>query len=156
MANYPETLNWVDQWKTMQALSVPTEEAVVWNPIDFTIQAAGGNYNAFGTMSVIKQTQEGETKYWWGYSTQVNSSVKMNKGNTFQQFLYTIGQDVTNPNSNYINFYCLGSYNGKTCPKDTPDCNLLTNQSVTYDCGRNELGEKTLREASTAAQLKGD
>ena len=83
MANYPETRDWVDVWKATENISVPTESASVWNPITFTIQEPGGNYNSFGTMSAIKQYDGTQTQYWWGYSTQVNVSVAPSAGNTF-------------------------------------------------------------------------
>ena len=113
MANYPATNDWVDYWKTKTALSIPTDEMKTTGPIEFTIQAEGGNYNGFGTMSMIKQTVGENSKWWWGYSTQINMSIPLANGNTIQQFLYTLGQDVINTEANFINFYCTATRNAK-------------------------------------------
>lgn len=93
MANYPETYNWVDQWKAILQFSSPTEMSQVTNPLEFTIQQSGGTRNAFGVMSMIKRIKADDksTQWWWGYTTQVNTSEKLTQGQTVQQYLYTLG-----------------------------------------------------------------
>ena len=59
-------------------------------------------------MSVIKSTANLVTQYWWGYNTQVNTSIGLKTGETVQQMLYTKGMDVANPDDVYLNNYCIG------------------------------------------------
>jgi len=55
------------------------------NEVEFTIESAGGAWNAFGLMAVKKVTNsEGLTVFWWGYSTQVNMGTNLVPGNVVQ------------------------------------------------------------------------
>lgn len=66
-----------------------------------------------------------------------------------QQYLYTLGQDVINPTTNYINFYCNMVSGSST------DTVLGQASSLDSDCGRNELST-TMAGATTVAQVKGN
>lgn len=77
MSGFPSTYNWQDTW-SLQAFATNSEIAYTVNEQDFVIEAAGGAYNAYGLMSVKKQVKEGNTKFWWGYSTQVNMGSNLN------------------------------------------------------------------------------
>lgn len=60
MANFPETKDWVDSWRS-STVSLNTEDSHVVGRQLFTIKASGNSYNGFGIMSTIKATTSGVT-----------------------------------------------------------------------------------------------
>ena len=87
-----------------------TDAALQTGKTNFTVKKDGGQYNAYGVMSVVKQTSGGITQYWWGYSTQMNTSVPLEEGETVQQWLSSVGQ-VRNNFEVKTNNYCVGTRN---------------------------------------------
>lgn len=99
-------------------------------------------------MSTIKATTRGVTQFWWGYTTQVNMSKKLEQNNLIQQFMSIKGQDVANPDNTYLNFWCWAN-------KDTTGAPRLVE---TRDCGENDI-TKTIYHSSdeaTVSDIAGD
>lgn len=160
MTDQLTTIDWRDAWMQQQWASGSTGYQT--NPQSFEIQQAaqGNDYNSYGTMSVLKQTKDGETSLWWGYSTQVNyKTYKLTSGFYMVQFLVLEGSDLLN-SSNKLNFRC----NWQEGPLNTADQLNSSNYVASSDtaaaswfsknCGSNDL-TLTVSTAAYQNQLVG-
>lgn len=104
MTNFPVTRTWLDKWET-NVVSLETEFGLTLNDYSFTIASVNNSYGMQGNMSVKKQVKNGQTVYWWGYSTQLNFKTALTQGAVLQNWMQIYGQDKAKP-TNFMNFMC--------------------------------------------------
>ena len=73
MANFPRTTDWTTFLAETKYTTI--EQATRGKPSKFTIEEGGTKtWNAYGTLGTLKVVAGTTTDYWWGFSTQVNTS----------------------------------------------------------------------------------
>jgi len=112
MEAFPETVPWTLHWKKLPEAKV-TDMGQELNRQIFTIKKKGTEYNAFGNISVFKQTAEGSTVYILGHKTQVNMMTRLNPYEYVQQYFSTKGQVLGQPDV-ILNYYCTAQKNLNT------------------------------------------
>ena len=143
MTDQLTTIDWRDAWMQQQWASGSTGYQT--NPQPFEIQQAaqGNDFNSYGTMSVIKQTKDGDTSLWWGYSTQVNYKTYKLTDFYMVQFLVLEGSDLSN-SSNKLNFRCNWQEGGKSTSNSVQNGYVASSDAASAewfrkDCGTNDL-----------------
>lgn len=90
MDAFPETSPWTLHWKKLPEAKL-TDLGQELGRQTFTVKKKGTGYNAFGNISVFKQTSEGSTVYILGHKTQVNMTTRLNSYEYIQQYFSTKG-----------------------------------------------------------------